>query len=49
VQRRDLNFEARREGMFLAFRALSTTLEPTIWTQLRYEDVDLLTHVMSYL
>jgi hypothetical protein len=49
VQRRDLNFEARREGMFLAFRALSTTLEPTIWTQLRYEDVILLARVMSYL
>jgi hypothetical protein len=49
VERKDLNFEARREGMFLAFRALSTTPEPTIWAQLRYENVNLLARVMSYL
>jgi hypothetical protein len=49
VKRKDLNFEARREGMFLAFRALSTTLEPTIWAQLRYENVNLLARVISYL
>jgi hypothetical protein len=49
AKRKDLNFEARREGMFLAFRALSTTIEPTIWAQLRYKKVELLACVMSYL
>eukprot|EP00596_Hydrurales_sp_CCMP1899_P002044 CAMPEP_0119048860 /NCGR_PEP_ID=MMETSP1177-20130426/61454_1 /TAXON_ID=2985 /ORGANISM="Ochromonas sp, Strain CCMP1899" /LENGTH=484 /DNA_ID=CAMNT_0007025323 /DNA_START=386 /DNA_END=1840 /DNA_ORIENTATION=- len=49
AKRKDLNFEARREGMFLSFRALSTTIEPTIWAQLRYKKVELLACVMSYL
>lgn len=49
VRRKYLNFEARREGMFLAFVALSTTLEPTIWAKLRYENVELLARVISYL
>jgi ankyrin repeat protein len=48
VKRHNLNYEARREGMFLAFRALSTNLEPTIWTKIR-EQRDLLARVMSYL
>jgi uncharacterized cysteine cluster protein YcgN (CxxCxxCC family) len=46
---RDLNYAARKEGMFLAFRALSTNLEPIIWSKIRYEDKVLLARVMSYL
>jgi ankyrin repeat protein len=38
IQKLKLNYAARREGMFLAFRALSTTVEPTIWAKRRYED-----------
>jgi hypothetical protein len=49
VKMKNLNFEARREGMFLAFRALSTIIKPTIWAKLRYENVELLAHVMCYL
>jgi hypothetical protein len=49
VRRRDLNFAARKEGMFLAFRALSTNHKPTIWSDLRYESQDLLKYVISYL
>jgi ankyrin repeat protein len=49
VKRHDLNYAARREGLFLAFRALSTTVEPTIWAKLRHEHRDLLKKVISYL
>jgi ankyrin repeat protein len=49
VARSNLNYVARREGMFLAFSALSTTLEPTVWVKLRDEYKDLLRHVISYL
>jgi ankyrin repeat protein len=49
IQRHDLNFAARREGMFLAFMALSSNYEPSIWANLRYEDKHLLQHVISYL
>jgi hypothetical protein len=49
VRRGNLNFEARKEGMFLAFRALSTTMKPTVWSQIRFKDVKLLERVMSYL
>jgi ankyrin repeat protein len=49
VERHNLNYAARREGMFLAFRALSTTVEPTIWAKLRHEDRDLLRRVITYL
>jgi hypothetical protein len=49
IQKHKLNYAARREGMFLAFRALSTTVEPTIWAELRYEDNDLLRRVITYL
>jgi ankyrin repeat protein len=49
VQRRNLNYGARREGIFLAFRALSTSVEPTIWAKLRHEHRDLLQRVISYL
>jgi hypothetical protein len=49
VRRHDLNFAARRQGMFLAYRALSSDKEPTIWTKLRLKDRDSLQHVISYL
>jgi hypothetical protein len=49
VRRHDLNFAARRQGMFLAFSAFSSNLEPTIWAKLRLKGRDLLQHVISYL
>jgi ankyrin repeat protein len=50
VKRHDLNYiAARREGLFLAFRALSTTHEPTIWAKLRNEHRESLNQVLSYL
>jgi hypothetical protein len=49
IKRGNLNYAARKEGMFLALRALSTNLEPIIWSKIRYEDKDLLARVMSYL
>jgi hypothetical protein len=49
VKRKFLNFGARKEGMFLAFRALSTNRKPTIWAKIRHEDKNLLAHVISYL
>jgi hypothetical protein len=49
VRRHDLNFAARRQGMFLAFRALSSNVEPTIWAKMRLNGRDLLEHVISYL
>jgi ankyrin repeat protein len=49
IKRRNLNYAARKEGMFLAFRALSTNLEPIIWSKIRYEDKNLLARIMSYL
>jgi hypothetical protein len=49
VRRHDLNFAARRQGMFLAFRALSSNVEPLIWSKMRLKGRDLLQHVISYL
>jgi hypothetical protein len=49
VRRHNLNYAARREGLFLAFRALCTSFEPTIWAKLRHEKRDLLKRVISYL
>jgi hypothetical protein len=49
VRRHDLNFATRRQGMFLAFRALSSNKEPTIWAKMRLKGRDLLEHVISYL
>jgi hypothetical protein len=48
VRRYDLNFAARRQGMFLAFRALSSNAEPSVWSKMLLR-VDLLQHVISYL
>jgi ankyrin repeat protein len=42
VRRHNLNFDARRDGMFLAFRALSGNLQPSIWAKICYEGRDLL-------
>jgi hypothetical protein len=47
--RRHLNRKARMEGMFLAFRALSTDLQPSIWIKLRHESIDLLMHTITFL
>jgi hypothetical protein len=47
--RRHLNYAARREAMFLAFRALSSNYNPSIWVKLRYESRDSLVHTISYL
>jgi hypothetical protein len=41
VRRHNLNFEARNQGMFLSFRALSTNVEPIIWAKRRFKDRDL--------
>jgi hypothetical protein len=49
ARRHDLNFEARRQGMFLAFRALSSDIEASIWAKIRHEDINLLERVISYL
>jgi hypothetical protein len=49
VRKHDLNFAARRQRMFLAFRALSSNVEPTIWSKMRLKGRDLLQHVISYL
>jgi ankyrin repeat protein len=48
MRRRNLNFAARKEGIFLAFRALSTNLEPITWSKIRYEDKNLLARIISY-
>jgi hypothetical protein len=42
VRRHNQKFDAPRDGMFLAFLALSCNLEPTIWAKTRYEGRDLL-------
>jgi hypothetical protein len=49
IRRHNLNFAARRQGMFLAFRALSSDKKPTIWAKMRLKGRDLLEHVISYL
>lgn len=49
IKSRDLNFAARRDGMFLAFRALSADLDSMIWAKLRFNDKNLLSRVISYL
>jgi ankyrin repeat protein len=48
-RRHRLNFAARRQGMFLDYRALSSNVEPTIWSKMRLKGRDLLQHVISYL
>jgi hypothetical protein len=48
-RRLDLNYSARKEALFLSYRALSTDREPIIWVKLRNESRDLLRHTISYL
>jgi ankyrin repeat protein len=48
-RRLDLNYKARKEALFLSYRALSTDREPIIWVKLRNESRDLLRHTISYL
>lgn len=48
-RRLDLNHKARKEALFLSYRALSTDTEPIIWIKLRNESRDLLRHTISYL
>jgi hypothetical protein len=49
VERCNLNYIKRRQGMFLAFSALSSNAKPTTWAELRLKGRDLLEHVISYL
>jgi hypothetical protein len=49
VRRHDLNFVARRQGMFLAFSASSSNVGPMIWAKIRLNGRDVLQHVISYL
>jgi ankyrin repeat protein len=44
-----LNYEAQKQAIFLAFRAVTTNKEPSIWIKLRDESRDLLMHAISYL
>jgi hypothetical protein len=37
-----LNYAARREAMFLSYRAVSSTKQPSILIQLRHQNLDLL-------
>jgi hypothetical protein len=48
-RRHDLNSAARKDAMFLAFRALTSNPEPSIWIKLRCESGDLLKHTICYL
>jgi len=49
IRRSNLHYLARRDGMFLAFRALFTNRCPIIWAKIRHRDEDLLSRVISYL
>jgi len=46
---RDLNWAARRMAMFLAFRAVSRRAAPNMLARLRFENKDLVKHVVSFL
>jgi hypothetical protein len=48
-RRHNLNYAARRDAMFLSFRALSSNHQPSIWIKLRVKELDLLKHVISCL
>jgi hypothetical protein len=49
VRRHDLNFTARWQGIFLAFRPISSDSKSSIWEKLRLKGRDLFQHVISYL
>ena len=44
-----LNFAERRMAMFLAFRARTTNIDPPFLARLRFEKIDLVKHVISFL
>ena len=44
-----LNFAERRMALFLAFRAVTTELTPLLLARLRFENKDLVKHVVSFL
>jgi hypothetical protein len=45
----DLNWEERRMAMFLAFRAVSRRASQNVLARLRFENKDLVKHVVSFL
>jgi hypothetical protein len=49
VERCNLNYEARRQAMFLAFRALSSNVERTVWAKLHLKGRGLLQRLITYL
>jgi ankyrin repeat protein len=44
-----INYAERRQAMFLAFRAIVSSSEVSIWRRLRMENENLLRHVVSFL
>ena len=46
---RQLNYDERRMAMFLAFRARTSNIDPPFLARLRFEKMDLVKHVMSFL
>ena len=46
---RALNWEARAQAMFLAYKARAASPEPTIFARLRFEDKTLLKCVVLFL
>ena len=44
-----LNFAERRMAMFLAFKAMTKNVEPLLLARLRFEKMDLVKHVISFL
>jgi hypothetical protein len=48
LKRHNLNFEARKQGLFLAFRAISGDRKPPILAKIRSEGLDLIRYVFSY-
>ena len=44
-----LNYAERRMALFLAFRARTSNIDPPFLARLRFEKMDLLKHVVSFL
>ena len=44
-----LNYDERRMAMFLAFRARTSNIDPPFLARLRFEKMDLVKHVVSFL
>ena len=49
VELHRLNYEERRMAIFLAFRARTSATEPPLLARLRFEKMDLVKHVISFL